>query len=79
MLVSNSRASDGALNEPALWRSGTKVTSVAILLVRTAYRQQRTGTSIAILAPAAVHGPIVAVALRMLDMAYMAVYGLYSP
>ena len=50
LLVSNRQDSLGARDRLALWRSGTKVTSVAILLIRTAHRQQRTGTSFHILA-----------------------------
>ena len=39
-MVSNSRPRWVRLNLTALWRSGTKATSVAILLVRKSHRQQ---------------------------------------
>ena len=68
VVLSNHRDSLGPRNQPALWRSGTKATSVAILLVWAADREQRTGTSCTILARAVRWTRVAALALRMLDM-----------
>ena len=76
--ISNRRASLSPRNLPALWRSGTKATSVAILLVRQPHRHQRPTPHI-ILALAVRWTRVAARALRMLDWAYLGLYGLYEP